>query len=124
MRNDMEEQAEAAEVIGDYLKGTEGILTDLFQSGFATVHDGTLEELGAAAASGRQYGMTVLADTLEELRVLLDAQRHQARGENRQVYVIYGKLNQYLEICARRLEISRAACRLGIGGGTEDAESK
>ena len=43
MRNDMEEQAEAAEVIGDYLKGTEGILTDLFQSGFAAVHDGTLE---------------------------------------------------------------------------------
>ena len=51
------------------------------------MHDGTLEELGAAAASGRQYGMTVLADMLEELRVLLDAQRHQARGENRQVYV-------------------------------------
>ena len=109
MRNDMQEQAEAAAVIGDYLKGTEGILTDLFQSGFAAVHDGTLEELGTAAASGRQYGMTVLADMLEELRVLLDAQRHQARGENRQVYVIYGKLNQYLEICARRLESSRAA---------------
>lgn len=124
MKNDMQEQAEAAEVIGDYLKGTEGILTDLFRSGFAAVHDSTLEELGAAAASGRQYGMTALADMLEELRTLLEAQRHQARGENRQVYEVYGKLNHYLEICARRLEISRAACRLGIGGETEDAESK
>ncbi len=124
MMNDRQEQAEAVEMIAAYLKQTEEILTNLFQSGFDAVHESTLEGMGAAAASGRQYGMEALADMLEQLKQLLAARRHQFRGENRQACEIYGKLNQYLEICTRQLEVSRAAYRLGIGGGKEDAQSK
>ena len=107
---------EVVEVIREFSDRITGILADLFQSGFLTVHDSTLEELDAAVSRAEQYGMEALSAMLAELLAELKQQRHQVHGQSRNLYDVYGKLNQYLYLCMKRLEVDQAAARL-LGGG-------
>ena len=88
------------------------MLSDLFQSGFLTVHDSTLEELDAAVSRAGQYGMEMLSAMLAELGDGLKRQRHQMNVRNRELFDLYGKLNQYVYLCGKRLEIDQAAARM------------
>ena len=100
---------EAVEVIREFSDRITGVLADLFQSGFLTVHDSTLEELDAAVSRAEQYGMEALSAMLAELSAELKQQRHQVHGQSRKLYDVYGKLNQYLYLCRKRLEVDQAA---------------
>ena len=100
---------EVVEVIREFSDRITGVLADLFQSGFLTVHDSTLEELDAAVSRAEQYGMEALSAMLAELSAELKQQRHQVHGQSRKLYDVYGKLNQYLYLCRKRLEVDQAA---------------
>ena len=109
---------EAVEVIREFSDRITGVLADLFQSGFLTVHDSTLEELDAAVSRAEQYGMEALSAMLAELSAELKQQRHQVHGQSRKLYDVYGKLNQYLYLCRKQLEVDQAAAQLlGTAGG-------
>lgn len=100
---------EVAEMIREFTDRITGVLADLFQSGFMTVHDSTLGELEAAVSRAEQYGMETLSTMLAELGSELKQQRHQVHGQSRNLYDVYGKLNQYLFVCVKRLEVDLAA---------------
>lgn len=104
---------EVIEMIREFTDRITGVLADLFQSGFLTVHDSTLKELDAAASRAEQYGMETLSAMLAELLAELKQQRHQVHGQSRNLYDVYGKLNQYLFVCVKRLEVDQAAAALG-----------
>lgn len=112
----------AMEEIRIFLKQVTDILSDLFQSGFQTVHDSTLKEMEAAAARGRQYGMDTLASLLTQLQESLQKQRHQMMGEDRSPYAVYGTLNQYVYLCKKRLETDQAEENLTAAGAPAGAE--
>lgn len=100
---------EVIEMIREFTHWITGVLADLFQSGFMTVHDSTLGELEAAVSRAEQYGMEALSAMLTELLAELKQQRHQVHGQSRNLYDVYGKLNQYLFVCVKRLEVDLAA---------------
>ncbi len=103
---------EAIEAVRAFSDRITGVLSDLFQSGFLTVHDSTLEELDAAVSRAGQYGMEMLSAMLAELGDGLKRQRHQMNVRNRELFDLYGKLNQYVYLCGKRLEIDQAAARM------------
>jgi len=97
------------EEMKDFLEIVEGLLAELFQSGFDTVHDSTLQQLDAAASRAEQYGMEKFRELLSGLFHALEEQRHRTGGRDSGIFQWYGALSQYLYFSKKRLEIDEAA---------------
>lgn len=98
------------EVIGGLSEGILKLLEDLYQSGFNTVHDSTLEELKKSAELTGQYGMEYLSGLLGQITEELSARRHQT-DERRQSMAsaaeLYTSLNEYLCLSRQKAAYDR-----------------
>ena len=101
--NDKEEALE--ELVADVQEQLE----DLFQSGFDTVHDSTLEELDSIKSLCMQYGMTHLSHLLGSLVDKIVARRHRTKAEADDLARVYADLQEYLYICREKITYDRTA---------------
>lgn len=97
------------EVLEVLLLDVQAQLEDLFQSGFDTVHDSTLEELRDMVGLTKQYGMTRLSYLLEQLTAGIEMRRHRATREADNLAGIYAQLEEYLYICKGKIAYDRGA---------------
>ncbi|MCI8528151.1 MAG: hypothetical protein HFH82_03195 [Lachnospiraceae bacterium] len=95
------------EAIEELLSGVMELLGDLYQSGFDTVHDSTLEELEGAVEQTGQFGMQYLSEMLEQLTSEIAAGRHQtkevhATKRKTTIAELYTNLNEYLYLSRQK----------------------
>ena len=93
-----------AEALERLLADVADLLEDLYQSGFDTVHDSTLEALKRMAGQTAVYGMELLSDLLSQLTDGLAMRRHQIEHKEDSLIDIYAKLNQYIDLCREKIE--------------------
>lgn len=95
------EKEEALEAV---LSDASNLLEDLYQSGFDTVHDSTLEALNNMGRRAAAYGMELLSGLLMQLTDALRMRRHQMDKGADSLMHVYIMLNQYMEICREKIE--------------------
>lgn len=83
------------------------IMEDLYQSGFDTVHDSTLEELKKTGELAGQYGMQYLAELMGELSAGISMRRHQMKGQEDGMAGVYIRMNEYLYLCKEKIAYDR-----------------
>lgn len=84
-----------------------GLMEDLCQSGFDTVHDTTLKDIRQAAERTGQYGMTYLSELLSRLYAEISAGRHRMEKDVAGMAEIYTSINEYLYICRQKTAYDR-----------------
>jgi len=84
-----------------------GLMEELYQSGFDTVHDSTLQGLERSVIRTRQYGMKYLSGLLEKLTGDISAGRHQMERKTPQVAEAYTEINEYLYYCRQKTAYDR-----------------
>lgn len=95
------------EVLGALLERVSLIMEDLYQSGFDTVHDSTLDELKKMKELTGQYGMEYLSSLMKELFDGLFMRRHQMKVEEGGMAGIYTRINEYLYLCEEKIAYDR-----------------
>ena len=90
------------EVLGTLAEDVGNLLEELYQSGFDTVHDSTMESLKDMGNLTKQYGMAHLSGMLEELAKGLEMRRHRTEREPDALAGLYTKLNEYLYLCREK----------------------
>lgn len=98
------------DVIGELSEGILKLLEDLYQSGFDTVHDSTLEELNKSAELTGQYGMEYLSGLLGQITEELSARRHQTEERYQSMASaaeLYTRLNEYLYLSRQKAAYDR-----------------
>lgn len=83
------------------------IMEDLYQSGFDTVHDSTLEELEKMKELTGQYGMEYLSGLIKELFEGLSMRRHRMQIQGDRMAEIYTRINEYLYLCEEKIAYDR-----------------
>ena len=94
-------------VIEDLAGEIRSLMEELYQSGFAAVHDSTLEELQKTANLSAQYGMQYLSELLGALSGKIEANRHRMRQEIAPLAELYTKIDEYLYICIQKTAYDR-----------------
>lgn len=84
-----------------------GLMEDLYQSGFDTVHDSTLQGMERAAKRTTQYGMRHLSELLGQLAAEISESRHQMKKKTAQMAELYTQINEYLYICRQKTAYDR-----------------
>ncbi len=84
-----------------------GLMEDLYQSGFDTVHDSTLQGMEKMAAKTGQYGMQYLSELLQQLAEEISESRHRMKQKTEQMAELYTKINEYLYICRQKTAYDR-----------------
>ncbi len=88
-------------------------MTDLFQSGLAVVSKSQMERISKESTIIRQYGLSVLADMLLELRERLERRRHEAEPKQEEgLLELFAKINQYLKNAIRQADLDEAGERI------------
>ena len=95
------------DVMEEILHGISGLMEDLVQSGFDTVHDGTLEELHRAAQTTEQYGMARLSELLSGLFEQASAGRHQMEKNTSHMAQLYTQVTEYLYLSQQKTAYDR-----------------
>ena len=90
-------------VLYDVLEEVSGLMEDLLQSGFDTVHDSTLEELERAVEVVKQYGMTYLSELLQQIKEQVTSRRHQSTRQQDKIVEQYAQVNEYLFLCRQKI---------------------
>ena len=86
------------EIAGDVLE----LMEELYQSGFDTVHDSTLQSLEKSVVRTRQYGMKYLSELLEKLTGEISGGRHQMKRKTPQMAELFTEINEYLYLCRQK----------------------
>ncbi len=89
------------------LADVENLLEELFQSGFDTVHDSTLEAMENMTNLTEQYGMAYLSELLGALTKGLAMRRHQLEKREDGMAGLYVKLNEYIYLCKEKTACDR-----------------
>ena len=95
------------EVMDQITENILGLMEDLYQSGFDTVHDATLKDIQRAAERTGQYGMAYLSGLLTDLCAEISAGRHRMERQTARMTEIYTDINEYLYICRRKTAYDR-----------------
>lgn len=98
----------ALEEILALIDDIDNIMEDLLSSGFNAVHDFTIKELGRLGALSEGYGMKTCSEMLNNLKETLDKKRHNFDFEYEKTIEEYFKINKYLMLCRRKLEVNKA----------------
>lgn len=104
MEAELTSKHEAVEQLADEVFG---LMEDLYQSGFDTVHDSTLQGMERAAKQTGQYGMQYLSELLKRLVDEITESRHQMKKETGQMAELYTEINEYLYICRQKTAYDR-----------------
>lgn len=104
----MSEYDSKEEAVGALLEQVDRIIEELYQSGFDTIHDSTLEELEKVCRLTKQYGMEYLFDLLGELFKGVSMRRHRIgkRAEDG-MGGVYTKISEYLYLGMEQVEYDR-----------------
>lgn len=89
--------------VGEIAEEVLDLMEELYQSGFDTVHDSTLQRLEKSAKRTGQYGMEHLSELLDGLAGEIWAGRHQMGRRTAQVAELYTEINEYLYLCRQKV---------------------
>lgn len=95
------------EVMEQMTDDIRGLMEDLYQSGFDTVHETSLRDLQKAAAAAEQFGMKYLAELLGSLSQEILAGRHRMERNTAGMAELYTKVNEYLYLCREKTAYDR-----------------
>lgn len=98
-------EMEGLEELRWFLNELEQVAFQLFQSGFASVHDSTLKELKKFSGEANDYGLFYAADILQKLSETLENSKHQFASDYTSAVVWFANLERYLSLCSRRVEL-------------------
>ncbi len=87
------------DAVQQLLHDVENLMEDLYQSGFDTVHDSTLEAIKNMQKQTAAYGMQLLSDMLLQLADGLTRRRHQIKKEEDSLINLYTDVYQYMYLC-------------------------
>lgn len=97
-----------------FLKELEQICFQIFQSGFASVHDTTLQELKTHSKEAEDYGLFFASKTMYELLEILEGSRHQFSTDYTKAVILFGHLEEYLFWCLKKLELMQVRASLEL----------
>ena len=83
------------------------LMEDLYQSGFDTVHDSTLEDMKKYAGLTEQYGMKHLSGLLAGMTAEITAGRHRMERETAPMAELYTEVTEYLYLCRQKTAYDR-----------------
>lgn len=89
----------------DLIQEIENVMNDLLLSGFNTIHDYTLNEMKKLGQLCESYGMIYPSSIINNLVSDLTKKRHNFDFDYSTVIEDYFKLNKYLILCRKRIEI-------------------
>lgn len=89
--------------VGDVADEVLELMEELYQSGFDTVHDSTIQGMEKAAIKTKQYGMKHLSELLDKLTSEISAGRHQMERKTAQMAELYTEINEYLYLCRQEV---------------------
>lgn len=101
------------EAVEELAGGIRGLMEELCQSGFSTVHDSTLQGMKKAAALTAQYGMEYLSGMLAALAGEIEKGRHQMEKNLSALAEIYTDIDEYLYLCNQKTAYDRGAENYG-----------
>lgn len=78
-------------------------MTDLFQSGFATVHDASIKHIRNLSDVSERYGLHTLSQMLSSLAELIEMRRHSTTFDDSKIMDVMCRICKYIEICQRRI---------------------
>lgn len=78
-------------------------MSDLFQSGFATVHDASIERIRNLSDVSERYGLHTLSQMLLPLAELIETRRHTTESDDSKIMDVMCRICRYIEICERRI---------------------
>lgn len=93
--------------VGEIANEILGLMEELYQSGFDTVHDSTLQRLEKSAKQTKQYGMKYLSELLEALSAEISSGRHRMEKKTAQIAELYTDINEYLYYCRQKTAYDR-----------------
>lgn len=88
------------------------LMEDIYQSGFDSVHDSTLEELKKIAQSAPEYGLIWLGEQIEQLHALLFMRRHRTEKQQDAAANIFVNINAYLYLCLQKAAYDKCEATL------------
>ena len=97
------------DAVQQFLHDVENLMEDLYQSGFDTVHDSTLEAIKNMQKQTAAYGMQLLSDMLLQLADGLTRRRHQIKKEEDSLINLYTDVYQYMYLCKEKIECDKGA---------------
>ena len=97
-------------VLQQLMCDVENLMEDLYQSGFDTVHDSTLEAIKTMQKQTAAYGMQLLSDMLLQLANGLTMRRHQIKKKEDSLINVYTNVNQYVHLCKGKIECDKGVC--------------
>ncbi len=103
----------------ELLEEVEGLMEDLCQSGFDTVHDSTLAGIQKAAQQSGQYGLERLSALLEGFYEKIAMGRHRMEQTHTELAEEYAQIWEYLHLCRQKAAYDR-----GLAYYTEEAEDE
>ena len=98
-----EESRSKFAAIGEIADEVLGLMEELYQSGFDTVHDSTLQRLEKFAKQTGQYGMKYLSELLDQLAGEISAGRHQMERRTAKMMELFVEINEYLYLCEQKV---------------------
>lgn len=98
-----EESRSKFTAIGEIADEVLGLMEELYQSGFDTVHDSTLQRLEKFAKQTGQYGMKYLSELLDQLAGEISAGRHQMERRTAKMMELFVEINEYLYLCEQKV---------------------
>lgn len=103
----MEDGVSKYEAVEELADGVLGLMEELYQSGFGTVHDSTLRDLQKAAERTENFGMLYLSRLLSELQGEISAMRHRMETDTGRMTEVYADICEYLYICRQKAAYDR-----------------
>ncbi|MDE7478428.1 MAG: hypothetical protein K2M91_10840 [Lachnospiraceae bacterium] len=97
------------EALEQLLSDVANLMEDLYQSGFDTVHDSTLEALKNMTKHTASYGMELLTQLLSQLTDGLTMRRHQMTKQEDNLAGVYTQINRYISFGREKIESDKGS---------------
>lgn len=95
------------EDILNLINDIEIVLLELLSSGLNTAHEFTINEISRLGISCESYGLSYAKELLNSIENSLSNKRHNFYFDYSSVVQDYFKLNKYLIICKRKIQLEK-----------------
>ena len=102
------------EAVSEIADDVLGLMEELYQSGFDTVHDSTIQGMEKAVIKTGRYGMKRLSGLLKELTDEISAGRHQMERKMTHMTELYTEINEYLYLCRQKVAYDRGKAQYDL----------
>ena len=108
--------------VGEIAEDVLELMEELYQSGFDTVHDSTLQGMEKAVKQTGQYGMKYLSGLLGELTDEISIGRHQMEKKTARMTELYTEISEYLYLCRQKAAYDYGREQYVCGRGRAETE--